>query len=441
MVEAILVDFSNFVFHSPNDRTQEWLSNAMEIIKAHSKIKCPYVFVFYLERDTNNINKDIQSILLNLSEQIPVPKENIDVLVYPSMAAILYNVKQKIDKLNLSTINVIMPVNKKAMMDVYINQLFTAVYEFTFERLATRNEGGIKLEASVPCTKDNNVLTDQHADEICKDIWTFLGQLKGLMGQIAILHSPLIPDVFLHGFTTRCGGISYIPSLSSLNLFSSFKRRDPKAVINENIRRLATTAGFNPKIYYLAKVNHGNTIWTMGRPEPANYDGIVTNQKGVTIAAPGADCIPLIFADPVQIACGAAHAGWRGTLAGVAIATVNTMMTEFACSMKDIRVVMGPCVGECCFTLHQEAAEEFIKIDSSCVRNTDGSKPHVNLRQATRVLLEREGILSENICDVSTFNPSNKGTLCTACQPDMFFSHTRDGQNFGTQIGFISVRD
>lgn len=47
----------------------------------------------------------------------------------------------------------------------------------------------------------------------------------------------------------------------------------------------------------------------MGKTEPDSYDGIVTNQIGVTIAAPGADCIPVLFADPVRKACGAAHSG------------------------------------------------------------------------------------------------------------------------------------
>lgn len=47
----------------------------------------------------------------------------------------------------------------------------------------------------------------------------------------------------------------------------------------------------------------------MNKPEPESYDGIVTNQPGVVIAAPGADCMPLLFADPVEKIIGAAHAG------------------------------------------------------------------------------------------------------------------------------------
>lgn len=57
------------------------------------------------------------------------------------------------------------------------------------------------------------------------------------------------------------------------------------------------------------QVNHASDVWIMGKAEPDSYDGIVTNQQGVTITAPGADCIPVLFADPVKKACGAAHAG------------------------------------------------------------------------------------------------------------------------------------
>ncbi|XP_048396600.1 purine nucleoside phosphorylase LACC1 isoform X3 [Stegostoma tigrinum] len=188
-------------------------------------------------------------------------------------------------------------------------------------------------------------------------------------------------------------------------------------------------------------VSHGNTVWSLGKPEPESYDAIVTNRIGVTIAAPGADCIPLLFADPVQHVCGVAHAGWKGTLAGVAMATVSTMTAEFGCRAKDILVAMGPCVGPCCFTLHQDVAQEFMKIEPSCVKMADSPRPSVDLRRTTRVLLERGGILSGNISDASTGSRYGEVTVCTVCHPDTFFSHIRDGSNFGTQIGFISVQD
>lgn len=61
-------------------------------------------------------------------------------------------------------------------------------------------------------------------------------------------------DCFGHGFSTRAGGVSYLPTLSALNLFSSQRRRDPRAVVEENQRRLALHAGFHPRPLRLVKV-------------------------------------------------------------------------------------------------------------------------------------------------------------------------------------------
>jgi hypothetical protein len=68
-------------------------------------------------------------------------------------------------------------------------------------------------------------------------------------------------DIFIHGFTTRTGGISYIPTLSSFNLFSSSKRRDPKVVVQENLRRLANAAGFNAEKFHRIKVKFCFMVW------------------------------------------------------------------------------------------------------------------------------------------------------------------------------------
>ncbi|KYO24020.1 laccase domain-containing protein 1 [Alligator mississippiensis] len=236
------------------------------------------------------------------------------------------------------------------------------------------------------------MLPAQDTELIVNEIQTYLERLPSLKGELTILKSALIPgDIFLHGFTTRAGGISYIPTLSSFNLFSSPIRRDPKIVVRENLRRLASAAGFDPKTYHSVKVNHANDVWIMGKTEPKSYDGITTNQRGVTIAAPGADCIPVLFADPVKKACGAAHSGWRGTLMGVAMAT--------------------------------ESAKEFHQIDPKCVRSFDSPTPYIDIRRATRALLESGGILPQNIQDDSVADQNQNITFCTACHPDKFYSH------------------
>lgn len=178
----------------------------------------------------------------------------------------------------------------------------------------------------------------------------------------------------------------------------------------------------------------------MGEAEPDTYDGIVTDRSGVVLAAPGADCIPLLFADPVKRVIGATHAGWRGTVMGAAMSTVNAMVREFGSDAADIRVAVGPSVGVCCYTMDQTQAQYFTRIHPGCVPDPQSVHPHVNIRLANRVLLEKGGVLPEHIHD-DTVLDRPEVTLCTSCNPQKYFSHVRDGANFGTQIGFIWIRD
>ena len=76
--------------------------------------------------------------------------------------------------------------------------------------------------------------------------------------------------------------------------------------------------------------------------------------------------------------------GWRGTLLGVAMATVNAMIAEYGCSLEDIIVVLGPSVGPCCFTLPRESAKAFHNLDPRCVRLFGSPNPYVDIRKATR---------------------------------------------------------
>lgn len=76
--------------------------------------------------------------------------------------------------------------------------------------------------------------------------------------------------------------------------------------------------------------------------------------------------------------------GWKGTLLGVAMATVNAMTAEYGCNPEDILVVLGPSVGPCCFALPREQAASFHDLHPSCVRQFDSLNPYVDIRKATR---------------------------------------------------------
>ncbi|XP_051258880.1 purine nucleoside phosphorylase LACC1 [Dicentrarchus labrax] len=348
-----------------------------------------------------------------------------------STAESLYRFKQTVDELDLSSIRVLTSPRGRDVLRVYQDLLFTDVYTFDYQVSSLDN-----------CTCPNcacSADTDSPGEGVLEEVSSFLQQLPALKGDITVLRSTLIPDCFSHGFSTRTGGVSYIPTLSSLNLFSSSRRRDPRAVVQENRRRLALHAGFHPRPLRMVKVNHASDVWVLGKAEPESYDGIVTNQTGVVLAAPGADCMPILFADPVSKVIGAAHAGWKGTLMGVAMATVEAMVTELGCHVSDIVVAVGPSVGACCFTLERDQALDFHRIHPDCVPDPESDKPHVNIRLANRVLLQNGGVLPEHIHD-DTVTARPSVTPCTSCHPEAFFSHRRDGLNFGTQVGFLWIK-
>ncbi|XP_003790398.1 laccase domain-containing protein 1 [Otolemur garnettii] len=426
MAEAVLIDLSGLKLNSQKNCHQ-----ALNAVQYHHAAKAKFLCIMCCGNISGERDGEHDNCELETSNGLSAVLGEFETVSNPSMAASLYIFKQKIDERNLSSIKVIVPRHRKTLMKAFIDQLFTDVYNFEFEDLQVTLWGGL-LKQSI----EIKVITAQEREEIQSEIETYLRSLPALKGELTIITSPLIPDIFLHGFTTRTGGISYIPTLSSFNLFSSSKRRDPKVVVQENLRRLANTAGFNMEKFYRIKTDHASDVWIMGKKEPESYDGITTNQRGVTIAALGADCIPIVFADPVKKACGVAHSGWKGTLLGVAMATVNAMIAEYGCSLEDIVVVLGPSVGPCCFTLPKESAKAFHNIHPACVRLFDLPDPYVDIRKATRILLERGGILPQNIQD-----QNQDLNLCTSCHPDKFFSHVRDGLNFGTQIGFISIRE
>ncbi|XP_032774034.1 laccase domain-containing protein 1 [Rattus rattus] len=430
MAEAVLIDLSGLQLNS-QENCHQMVLKTLDGIHDHHAPKAKFLCIICCSDATNGKGGEYGLCELEAGNGFSSLAGKFETVSHPSLAASLYSIKQKIDEDDLSRVKVIVPEHRRLLMEAYVDQLFTAVYEFEFEDLqVAQRESLLKPSTGV------NVTTAHELEDIQSEIESYLRSLPALKGDLTIVTSPLIPDIFLHGFTTRTGGISYIPTLSSLNLFSSSKRRDPKVVVQENLRRLANAAGFNAEKFYRIKTDHASEVWVMGKKEPESYDGIITNRRGITITALGADCIPIVFADPVKKACGVAHSGWKGTLLGVAMATVNAMIAEYGCNLEDIIVVLGPSVGSCCFTLPRESAISFHNVHPSCVRQFDSPNPYVDIRKATRILLERGGILPQNIQD-----QEEDLDLCTSCHPEKFFSHVRDGLNFGTQIGFISLRE
>lgn len=249
---------------------------------------------------------------------------------------------------------------------------------------------------------------------------------------IRILRSPLIDErIFVHGFPERTGGVSK-DKRASLNL--GYRWGDDPANVVENRARVAAAAGYDPDQLQVTKHVHGTNVWRVGEPvpEPPEFDGLVSDQPGPVLGAFAADCVPIVFAEPSARVCGAAHAGWRGTVAGVAERVVERMVALGA-RAAEIRVALGPSIGPCCFEVGPEVVAEFRARmgDAPGLVVAGPRKEHIDLRVALTWSLAQVGVVAAHV---------DAAPPCTRCHPDRFFSYRRDGIEGGVHMGFIGLR-
>src|ERR1044071_9787947 len=250
---------------------------------------------------------------------------------------------------------------------------------------------------------------------------------------IRLYRSRVIPERgFLHGFPERTGGVSLGPR-ASLNL--GVRWGDDREHLAVNRRRLAEHAGYDPQALQIMRHVHGTDVWAVGEPvdDDATFDGLVCDRVGPVLAAFAADCIPILFAEPDARICGAAHAGWRGTVAGIAPNRI-ARMGSLGARPERIRVALGPSIGPCCFEVGPEVVAAFREVfgDLPGMVVAGPRKDHIDLRVATRAVVERAGVAADHIDD----RPP-----CTQCETERFFSYRRDGKEGGMHMAFIGMVD
>jgi hypothetical protein len=153
-------------------------------------------------------------------------------------------------------------------------------------------------------------------------------------------------------------------------------------------------------------------------------DGIITDTPGLPLTQRYADCTPLILYDPHRHVVGLGHAGWRGTVAGMAAALVQAITAAFGSDPGDLVAVVGPAIGPCCYEVGPEVVEAvqvtFPAADALLSRSGNGvavpASPHFDLWAANRWQLEQAGVSQIEVAG-----------LCTRCQHATFFSHRGDG--------------
>jgi hypothetical protein len=149
-------------------------------------------------------------------------------------------------------------------------------------------------------------------------------------------------------------------------------------------------------------------------------DALLENTSGSVVAIKTADCLPILLVDDRHRAVAAVHAGWRGTVAGIAQRAVEAMRAQFGSVPEDLRAAIGPGIGECCYEVGPEVAAQFGR----------QGRAHVDLAEANRRRLMDAGVTPERIY---------ASNLCTMCRADEFHSFRRDKEAAGRLFSFAGI--
>jgi YfiH family protein len=237
-----------------------------------------------------------------------------------------------------------------------------------------------------------------------------------------------------HGFLGRRGGVS-TGELAGLNV--GYGSNDDRGAIDEN-RRLAVAALLaDAELATVHQVHSPDVVYVdraWPQTERPRADAMVTDRPRLLLGILTADCAPVLFADANAGVIGAAHAGWRGALAGVTDSTIAAM-ERLGAQRENIRAAVGPCIGQASYEVDAGFRSSFVEADAANVRFfVDGpaGKPHFDLEAYVVHRLAAAGIAEVEAPNLDTY-----------ADVDRFYSYrraTHRGEaDYGRQLSAIAL--
>lgn len=249
--------------------------------------------------------------------------------------------------------------------------------------------------------------------------------------------SPLLADTrAAHGFFGRRGGVSR-PPYDSLN--TGYGGTDARDAVDENRRRCTAALGIPSAHLVTLRQRHTSRVVATATPwaddDAPEADGVVTTTRGLAIGALAADCMPALFLDADAGVIGAAHAGWRGALAGVLENTVGEMVKLGADPARMV-VAFGPCLRPPDFEVGLDLVRAFTDRHHAAGRYfSAGDGP--TKRQFDMVAFGRWRLAAVGVRRVELVGGSTLGA------PDTYFSHRHAGRaglaDFGRNLSAICL--
>jgi len=221
-----------------------------------------------------------------------------------------------------------------------------------------------------------------------------------------------------HGFFTRRGGVSEGP-YAALNC--SLSSKDDRDRVRENRRRAMAALGLPAAALHGLTQVHGTAVATLdeGWAEGAGpaADAMVTRRPGMVLGIVTGDCAPVLLADAAAGVVGAAHAGWRGAVAGVIEATVAAM-ERLGAERARIAAAIGPCIGQASYEVGPDLR------DAVLARDPADARYFAPGRREDRWQFDLPGYCAARLAALGLGAVAAAGA-CTLAEEERFFSHRR----------------
>jgi hypothetical protein len=256
------------------------------------------------------------------------------------------------------------------------------------------------------------------------------------LGEITYFAAPRLQALGLvnHAFCTRSVRLKKV-MYSPIDLSAGSTGR---LLLNRDV--VARTFGFGTDQLITMDQVHGNDIWVIDGPLPPvdsslnqRADALLTDQRDIAIAVLTADCVPIILVDPNHRVIGIIHAGWRGTLLGIAPRVMDEMARHFGTRPEDLFVAIGPSVGGCCYEVDEAVMGPFRSSEwnwTAFSRPREKGKWYLNLARANIDQMRGHGMRDDRCCWIR---------VCTVCNNDILFSYRAEGHGVGEQISFVQL--
>jgi len=258
---------------------------------------------------------------------------------------------------------------------------------------------------------------------------------RSIKALLDIATSPLLAGT-AHGFLGRAGGVSE-GIYAGLNI--GLGSDDDRDTIMENRRRASDGLMPGGELVTVHQVHSADVVTVTG-PIPLDQrpqaDAMVTNQPNLLLGILTADCVPVLFHDPQANVIGAAHAGWKGALAGVTD-NVITAMEALGADRDHIVCAIGPCIAQPSYEVDAGFRTRFLDADKANDRFFVAGKPHhfqFNIEAYVAARLQVAGIIKVDKLDLDTY-----------AHEDRYFSYRRSCHRseagYGRQISLVGMAE